>query len=279
MKLTKSKLKQIIKEELASYRGDLEQQRQQGLPEDDYYSNLSSIEFIEALVAGLSNIVKYRMADPKMEESSYYVMNRIAQRFIRSEIGDEDRWFENIILGVSAKFAIANPNREGYPSLSDDKMAKNARNVLKDDWAEIPDPGLKGLSVGHTVEDKMVSIIMKNSSLVHELEQMLADKREPNHVKEVLTAAGAVTEGKENMKLTKSKLKQIIKETLKEAGMPSSVVKHKQALAQMTDEEFATQYGAKSEEELRQMAWRHGYGKMSPHYLNRAQRAKKKTTK
>ena len=80
------------------------------------------------------------------------------------------------------------------------------------------------------------------------------------------------------MKLTKSKLRQIIKETLKEAGMPSSVVKHKQTLAQMTDEEFATQYGAKSEEELRQMAWRHGYGKMSPHYLNRAQRAKKKTS-
>jgi len=78
------------------------------------------------------------------------------------------------------------------------------------------------------------------------------------------------------MKLTKSKLKQIIKETLKEAGMPSSVSKHKQALADMSDEEFTTQYGAKSEEQLRQMAWRHGYGKMSPHYWNRVQRAKEK---
>jgi len=78
------------------------------------------------------------------------------------------------------------------------------------------------------------------------------------------------------MKLTKSKLKQIIKETIKEAGMPSSVSKHKQALADMSDEEFATQYGAKSEEQLRQMAWSHGYGKMSPHYWNRVKRASEK---
>tara|TARA_R110002074_G_scaffold30535_1_gene86419 strand:- start:422 stop:673 length:252 start_codon:yes stop_codon:yes gene_type:complete len=80
------------------------------------------------------------------------------------------------------------------------------------------------------------------------------------------------------VKLTKSKLKQIIKETIKEAGMPSSVVKHKQALADMSDEEFATQYGTKSEEQLRQMAWSHGYGKMSPHYWNRVKRASKKGT-
>ena len=58
-----------------------------------------------------------------------------------------------------------------------------------------------------------------------------------------------------------------------EEGMPSSVAKHKQQLADMSDEEFAEKHGDKSEEQLRQMAWRHGYGKMSPHYWNRVKKS------
>jgi hypothetical protein len=42
----------------------------------------------------------------------------------------------------------------------------------------------------------------------------------------------------------------------------------------MTDQEFADLHGHKTEEQLRQMAWSHGYGKMSPHYWNRVQKAK-----
>ena len=83
------------------------------------------------------------------------------------------------------------------------------------------------------------------------------------------------------MKLAKSKLKRIIQEELStllnEAGMPSSVIKYKQKLAEMTDEELAASpHGDKSEEELRQMGWRHGYGKMSDHYVKRIKRGKKK---
>ena len=60
-----------------------------------------------------------------------------------------------------------------------------------------------------------------------------------------------------------------------EAGMPSSIIKHKQKLAMMTDKEFAdSHHGSKDEESLRKMAWSHGYGNMSPHYWNRVQRAK-----
>jgi hypothetical protein len=81
------------------------------------------------------------------------------------------------------------------------------------------------------------------------------------------------------VKITKENLTKIIKEVVSEViaeGMPSSVIKSKQRLADMTDEEFAEKYGDKSEEQLRQMAWRHGYGKMSPHYWNRVQKGKKK---
>jgi|7_EtaG_2_1085326.scaffolds.fasta_scaffold24083_2 hypothetical protein len=61
-------------------------------------------------------------------------------------------------------------------------------------------------------------------------------------------------------------------------GMPSSVAKHKQQLADMSDEEFAEKHGGKSEEQLRQMAWRHGYGRMSPHYWDRVKKTKIKKT-
>ena len=78
------------------------------------------------------------------------------------------------------------------------------------------------------------------------------------------------------MKITKRQLRRTIRRTLAEAGMPSSVIKHKQRLADMSDEELAEKHGWKTEEELKTMAWRHGYGRMSPHYLNRVNRGKQR---
>jgi hypothetical protein len=51
--------------------------------------------------------------------------------------------------------------------------------------------------------------------------------------------------------------------------MPASVIKHKEKLAHMSDEELANRLKDFDEQRLRQMAWRHGYGKMSSHYLDR----------
>jgi len=51
--------------------------------------------------------------------------------------------------------------------------------------------------------------------------------------------------------------------------MPASIIKHKEKLAHMSDEELANRLKDFDEQRLRQMAWRHGYGKMSPHYLDR----------
>lgn len=68
---------------------------------------------------------------------------------------------------------------------------------------------------------------------------------------------------------------------LDEAGMPSSVIKHKEKLASMSDKEIAQQLGGKSEKELRDMAGRHGYGfdkqtkTGSDHYVKRVAAGKK----
>jgi hypothetical protein len=63
-------------------------------------------------------------------------------------------------------------------------------------------------------------------------------------------------------------------EDLEEGRMPASVIKSKERLASMSDGELAKHHGDKDENALRQMAWRHGYGKMSPHYVNRIKKAK-----
>jgi hypothetical protein len=63
-------------------------------------------------------------------------------------------------------------------------------------------------------------------------------------------------------------------EVIEEGRMPASVIKSKERLASMSDEELAKHHGDKDENALRQMAWRHGYGKMSPHYVNRIKKAK-----
>jgi hypothetical protein len=62
-------------------------------------------------------------------------------------------------------------------------------------------------------------------------------------------------------------------EYVTEGGMPASVIKSKQNRANMTDKEFADVHQNKSDDDLRSMAWRHGYGKPGTpgheHYVNR----------
>ena len=78
------------------------------------------------------------------------------------------------------------------------------------------------------------------------------------------------------MRILKKRVNEVEKEIAKEnrkntdeGGMPSSVIKSKQKYANMTDKELADRFKGADQKTLRQMAWRHGYGNMSSHYLDR----------
>ena len=78
------------------------------------------------------------------------------------------------------------------------------------------------------------------------------------------------------MRILKKRVNEVEKEIAKEnrkntdeGGMPASVIKSKQRYANMSDEELADRFKGADEKSLRQMAWRHGYGNMSSHYLDR----------
>jgi hypothetical protein len=77
--------------------------------------------------------------------------------------------------------------------------------------------------------------------------------------------------------LTGKKTNKKYANSVSESGMPASVLKNKQKLAKMTDAELASHLKGKSDDELKQMAWRHGYGKMSPHYVNRIKKVTEST--
>lgn len=70
-------------------------------------------------------------------------------------------------------------------------------------------------------------------------------------------------------------------EELEEAGMPASVIKHKEKLSGMSDKDLAHHLGDKSKKDLRDMAARHGYGwnkqtkTGSDHYVKRVAAGKK----
>ena len=57
-------------------------------------------------------------------------------------------------------------------------------------------------------------------------------------------------------------------------NMHASIIKYKQKLAMMTDKELADRFEDFDEKKLRQLAWSHGLGNMSSHYLDRVQNAR-----
>lgn len=82
----------------------------------------------------------------------------------------------------------------------------------------------------------------------------------------------ALTESNESFDRVVDLCLEAVSEELEEGRMPPSVIKHKESIRNMTDKEFAEKHGSKSEDDLRQMAARHGYGMNSDHYVQRAKR-------
>ena len=65
------------------------------------------------------------------------------------------------------------------------------------------------------------------------------------------------------------KLSSLRAEDQVDERMPASIIKHKEKLANMSDKDLADRFKDFDDTRLRQMAWRHGYGKMSDYYVNR----------
>lgn len=56
--------------------------------------------------------------------------------------------------------------------------------------------------------------------------------------------------------------------------MPRDILKHKISLSEMTAKEFAERYRDSDDNFLKEMAWRHGYGKNSTYYVDKRKHGK-----
>ena len=80
--------------------------------------------------------------------------------------------------------------------------------------------------------------------------------------------------GLSNHPAAQKALRQANEETeqVDEGGMPSSVIKHKERIKAMSDQEFYQDHKGKSEDDLKSMARRHGYGPDNNVYVDKHKR-------
>ena len=124
----------------------------------------------------------------------------------------------------------------------------------------------------------MLNILKKR---VHEVEKKMcreySKEKQPRQLKDPNKEVLVQKDGKV-VTIDKNRKKEYLAkgwtlaENIVAERMPAQIIKNKQKLAMMTDRELADRFKDTDETTLRQMAWRHGYGKMSPHYWNRVQK-------
>ena len=135
------------------------------------------------------------------------------------------------------------------------KRAVMKRKAELDAWAHS-----KGIKSQESIEEEPVSVA--------DLKRVGADVKKVYVHKDGKTFL--VPAEKKDEYLAKGyKLSSLKAEDQVDERMPASIIKHKEKLAHMSDKELADRFKDKDDNTLRQMAWRHGYGKMSDYYVNR----------
>jgi hypothetical protein len=142
---------------------------------------------------------------------------------------------------------------------ADDKVTQSERNAVKEPMHDVTsDPKKKGNK----------EAVADSKKGLHEvsLGKLVAYKNKAGEGRKK-GAALADKKMKGKAKVNASAPKHpYMEETLDETRMPASVIKHKQKIANMTPEEKAKKFAGKSDEQLKSMARRHGYGKDSNEY-------------
>jgi hypothetical protein len=144
------------------------------------------------------------------------------------------------------------------------------------------------LDVAHTPTESAVNEGMSNTVPIQKGD-IFKHKYSPNSIEIVqtnyrmtpvarLTNWVKYTSSNDYMYMTDDKIRKEYKrvEDSVSEGMPSTVAKRKQRFANMSDSEFASSVAHMSDDQLRSLAWSHGYGKNSDQYLKRRQNAQSK---
>jgi len=163
---------------------------------------------------------------------------------------------------------------------SSDEKTKNKTPGPKNKEAAVYEaPKKKGSKMNESYQDEMKKIMGAIDTARAAIPGLKAagDMERVAEIKEAIAGLIYAVNKAGNTNFYIEKIHGLLGTQLAEAGMPASIVRHKSELAGMSDKDLATKLGGKSEDELRQMAWRHGFGKMSDHYVKRVAKGKGST--
>jgi len=159
----------------------------------------------------------------------------------------------------------------------DNNMAKVISSTIKESWPPLIDKIQNVYKTESTVKEFNINGFSNKIDVLTAIKENIQDGNSVNAIDMINQLIDV-----EQSPSAKEELSKILNFDKKDYGlkerMPASIIKHKQKLAFMSDKELADRFKDKDETTLRQMAWRHGYGKMSSYYWDRVQAGKQETT-
>ena len=201
-------------------------------------------------------------------------LRELRQEQLEDELQDLDELFEKLNPSDPTGKWIHDFVHSDNPKFADKSKKERIRMALGAKYGAMRKMKEEAEDLDEVVMSSMVQHGMKShqakTTLKHikpgTMRQNYGDKQDAAHIK-----PGIKGVADRLAMLNRAKAEGRLKEDvwMAEAGMPSSVIKSKQRYSQMSPAEFAKAHGDKSDDILRGMAWRHGYGKNSNHYVNK----------
>ena len=228
-------------------------------------------------------------AQSKIKQAISYFLKTSAGKSIASAGGSTGSEYEEVILTPLNNIPFKDLGIVGYMinPIVDSTRQQEIRNLFaKAGVKEMPIPN--STRPGKNITDPAISPMIGTIRYQNRDQQgvaegsaqtytVLAWKNSTNDspdVEELDIEAGQARDMAQELKAEGYKVVKIKKQGVAEGGMPSSVIKSKQRYGDMLDKDFAELHQGKSDDDLVAMAWRHGYGKGSLHYVNKRKRGK-----
>lgn len=230
---------------------------------------------------------KTTKTEPSIDQSNLYPWNAPdGVKFIKKhKIDKKDYPYDADAAFTSGKVKQTSMKGHGYKDPADDKIyeshmkcegcGKSYEGESCGCGEATPEAkaGKKGLLVDK--KKKLQEVLTKKtpaskviSDFVHSDDPKFAGKSKKERMRMALGAYYG-------MHPEKSKVQEEHDDQINESKMPASVIKHKQNISYMSDKEFADHphYSKMSDNDLRSLAWRHGFGGPGKpghdHYVNR----------
>lgn len=227
-----------------------------------------------------------KLTGKKEAGKTYDTAKKMVAKEEVEELDELSDRIKSAYMGSSVGDLVARSQGHGYNVAKNKKnLGDNARKIRnRQDGIYRATKGMRREEVEELPEDHFENLRRRKQESrdisVHEEAEIAEKTLMPAEIKKRNEIADAIKRRNPNMpddqkmKFATAAAKRVTKQKeIQEAGMPSSVIKHKQQLANMTDEKFAEKHGDKTEKQLRSLAWSHGYGKPGTpghdHYVNR----------